>query len=629
MIRWKALIPTVLVVAVIGVFFTFFFDDMVECAVEASGTKVNGAKVEIDDLDIAFLKLRVTVDRLQVADENNPMTNSFDVAKLQFDLAGKPLTWKKVIIENAEISGIKTGTARKTSGAVRKKEPPAEPSKDAEAAGPGLAEKAQEAGQAALGNLKEQYDPKKLVRLENLASYKKVQDEQQRLPQVFDALEARVNGLNVEGRADEAKAFVEKVKGLDLSGLEGIKRAKDVLKEGQQVKDNLEAAQKEVSDLKSSVNGEIAAARNGLKEIDRLKQKDIESSMAGLKASFSGEGITRGLVGPVWFGKIETALGWFQKVRKLVPQKKSGEKQAERPARTGRDVHFRFKHNWPAFHLKNASLSGETSGETALTYTGSLRDVTNDPKTLGKPVALELTGQKTGGPQRLTLNATFDYTTDVQRERVKLDYQGIPLAGAKLGNVGGGAVTVKDGMGAVTADLGTEGAALSGRIDFAGPVTLDHQAPGDGNRLNALLHDVLAKVNQLNVGILVSDTIKSPDFKLSTNVDNMFNDAVKQVLAKELEELKAQYRARVNELVDGERQKLAQMVEQRTGVTADKFKNKDQAVAGAREQVNKTLDDLKKKASESLPIPGLPKQEGQSGEQKPALPEIKNPFKKR
>jgi uncharacterized protein (TIGR03545 family) len=634
--RWKALVPTVVLLAAAVVFSVFFLDGFVECALERVGTSVNGAKVELGGVDIKLASLSVTLKDLQVTDKAAPMTNALQVDTLKFDVAAKPLTWKKVIIETGEVDGIRTGTPRKTSGAL----PPEEVEKDeaeseaAAAEEPSkAAEMAKEAAGFALTNLKEQYDPKKLIQPENLASYKKVQEEQARFTALSGEWEKKVDALQADGKVDQIKALVDRAKKDDFSGVEGLKKAKDYIDEAKKYKEEVKVLGKTVAEVKGSLTKEFAAAKDSLREIDRLKNADYESSLGQLKGgAFSAEGISRGLIGPEWFGKARNGLALFAKVRRMIPQKKAEAKPPPPPPRVGRDVHFPFKYAWPAFHWKNARISGLTSGDRAILYQGTLKDVTSDPKLVGKPIALDVTGKRTDGPEKLTLHAEFDYTTDVGREAVNLKYEGLALAGTKLGEVGG-PVAIKSGAGLVTADVEVKGADLAGVIQFkAEPVALDHQVPAEQakNKLLTIVHDVLAGINRLDAAVTVSNTVRSPKFDLKTTLDDQFKDAVSQVLKKELEELKAQFRARVDELVNEQRQKLASLIESKTGLAGNKLNSKENAVAAAQEQLDKLQDDLKKKGQQSLPIPGLSKPSGDSGgDSKPALPEFKNPFKKR
>jgi len=623
MIRWKALVPTVVVVALVIAFFTFFFDTLVECGLEKAGTAANGAKVELDDLDIGFQNLSVTLTRLQVTDENNPMTNAVEVAKMRFDLAGKPLTWKKIVIEDAAIDGIRTGTPRKTSGAIPQRAKSEEKKKEEPSQ---LIEMSKQAASGAAANLKAQYDPKK-VSLESLESYKRIQTEKERLPGLADKWEKSVDGVKVEDNVKEARAFADKVKNESFSGLEGVQKAKALLDEGKKIRGDFQQTQKNFNDLKNNVGAEITQARNSLNEIEDLQKKDVDRALGDIKGAFSVEGITAGLLGPTWTGRLQTFTGWFQKIRSMIPQKKKGEEPPPPPPRVGRDIPFPFRYAWPAFHLKRATLSGQTSDPNPLGYQGTLKDVSSDPKLVGRPIVLDLDGKR--GAEALKLTAELDYTQDVSRERLRLNYQGLDLAGTELGKVGG-PIAIANGRGSIAADLEARGDALSGNIQFtASPVALNHTlSPEDAqNRLNQILHNVLTELKKLDVNVKVSDTITSPNFKIDTSLDNEVKSALQQTFQKEVDALTAQYRGRVEELVGGQKKDLAAQLNAKTGGVTDKIAKKDVLIKSAQDELERSLGDATKKATGSLPIPGLGGGSSENGE-KPAVPNLKKLFKK-
>jgi uncharacterized protein (TIGR03545 family) len=274
-----------------------------------------------------------------------------------------------------------------------------------------------------------------------------------------------------------------------------------------------------------------------------------------------------------------------------------------------------------------AGVSGTTSGENPLSYKGTLTDVTSDPSKVGRPIALDIRGEK--GSQRLAFKGELDYTRDTPREKVSLTYQGLSLDGKKLGDAGG-PVSIKEGKGVVTANLEARAEKIDGTIEFvADPVRLQHDLSADQarNRLLGLLHEVLVKLNRMDVTFLVSDTITSPNFKVKSSLDNQLNQAVKQTLQKEVDELRAQFQTRVNELVSSEKAKLTELANGQISAVTEKLDKKEQVLQSAEGQVQKALDDLKKKAQESVPIP-LPG--GKSGESNgSSVPNLKNIFKKK
>jgi uncharacterized protein (TIGR03545 family) len=586
--RWKNLRHGGIAVAILVVFSVFFMDLSVKWGLEKAGTAANGAKVELDGVSISLLHLRVTLTGLQVTDANNPMTNSLEAGRMTFKLAPQPLFWKKVVIEDAAIEGLRTGTARRTSGAVKRKEDAA-PEKKAAPAAP---------GSSTLDDLKKKFNPADL-KAEDLASYKRIKEEQVHWAAASESWQARVDAVKTDDMEKEVKAFVEKVRTTSFSGAEGLKKAAELGKEGKRLKADLDAAKGGFDAIRNDLGAEIGRAKDGLKEIEALKKQDADGALGDLKGAFSTEGIVRRLVGPEWMGKIDTGLAWFRKIRSMIPPKKKGEKAPPPPPRRGTDVTFPFKHNWPDFLLKKSSLGGETPG--GLEYAGTLRDVTSDPKAWGRPITLEIDGKK--GPEALTLRAELDYTKDAARERVRMSYAGFPLAGAKLGDAAGGPVTIAKGAGKALADVETQGERISGRIDFsADPAALAHPPPPPGGRLYPPLHDGQTGVKKLDASFLVSGRLAAPAVEVKSSLDREVAGAVKAAAQKELDDLRAKAQARVQELVGGDQNKLSALVDGRAGETAKKLGLKDKQIQSARDQVQKALGDLLKK--EASPVGG-------------------------
>ena len=596
-IRWKAILPTVIILGGTGLLVRFFMDGFVKNAIEKYGTRANGAKVELSDVDISFLKTSVNFRHLRITDAADPMTNVLEIERLTFKLSPKPLAWKKIVIEEASIAGIQTGTPRKYSGALSKSVKKSISKETDE--GPGMADKAKEAASFALSNLKDQYDPKKLVELENLESYRKVKESQAHIQALAEKWETRVDALKTSDVEERTKAFIERIKTENYSGLEGIEKAKKDLDEAKKIKEAAAALKKELEDIKSGVTSEISRAKDTIKDIDHLKRRDMDNALKDIKTSFSAEGVTRGLIGPRWFAKLENYLGYIRKARALVPSSSKTAAKSQPPRdRKGRDVPFPFHYDWPNFHLVKAALSGRTKGE--LEYEGFLKDLTSDPIKVGRPILLEIAGKKAS--EEILFKAILDYTKDDPEERVQIFYTGLPLAGTKLGDLGG-AVTVKDGAGAVRADIALKREALSGDVHFnAAPISLDHSGKTGDNLMN-VLHDTLMRVKRLDVTVHLMGALSSPKFKLETSLDGEIKEALKQAFQKELDGIKVQVRARLDELVDGEKNKLMDQINGKSDGALKKLSLKDKQVQSLDAQAQKLLGNLKNKSTSSiLPI---------------------------
>ncbi|MDH3973956.1 MAG: hypothetical protein OEV42_06725, partial [Deltaproteobacteria bacterium] len=130
-IRIKGLIAFVVVSALIFGAWTLLVDGAVKKLIESGGTSIVGSKVELQKADLSISPLGLTLKGLDITDPDNPMVNMIHVDKISFLMAFERLLLGKVIINEMLIDGVKTGTPRKISGAIRKEK---RESKDKDAA---------------------------------------------------------------------------------------------------------------------------------------------------------------------------------------------------------------------------------------------------------------------------------------------------------------------------------------------------------------------------------------------------------------------------------------------------------------------------------------------------------------
>jgi uncharacterized protein (TIGR03545 family) len=117
-IRWKAVVPTVIFLLLLVLFIVFFLDGVLKWTMVKSGEAVFGARVSIASVTTKFRATSLAVHGLEVADKSEPMKNLFQLDDAVFDAEALPLLEKRVIIDQASITGVKFGTPRKSSGAL-------------------------------------------------------------------------------------------------------------------------------------------------------------------------------------------------------------------------------------------------------------------------------------------------------------------------------------------------------------------------------------------------------------------------------------------------------------------------------------------------------------------------------
>lgn len=584
MIRWNRFFLIATPLVLLWAAGHFFLDRGLKTAIEQFGTAANGARVDVRGVTTRFWRLSLDVRGLAVADADAPLTNLVEIERIRFKLAPRPLFWRRFIVEEATVTGVRTGTARRVSGALPRR-------------GPGV-EKTQEVADAAVGNLKTAYDPSRLVSTSSLTAYVYLEKERARLTARADEWKTRAESLDAKALADKTQAFIKKVQGDSFSGLEGAAKAQKYLKEAKALRAEIKTARSTVKELKETLTHELAQSRGVLKEIDRLRREDVQRMVGDVKGAFSAEGALKGLLGPAWSAKLEKALGLLEKSRKLSGPAEPAPPEPKARFPKGRDIVFPFHHRWPVFHLKHAGFSGTTPG--GLTYTGELRDATSDPVLLGRPAVLSAAGATEN--RALNLQGTFDFTTATPRQSLTGSYTGLPLNGLSLGDLHG-PVALTDGRGRVRADVVVTGDALSGRVDLKGDqLAVTHESRPDADRIAQSLHAVLTGVSEASIGVGLGGTLRAPRFSLNSTLDNQLRNALKGALDQEVNRLRADAEKRVAALLDKETQKLSGLLDGRAGDALAKIGLGEKDLGGLDERLEKALRDLTgKSGANALP----------------------------
>ena len=113
--RWKAIVPLVLVLALLVLGWTLYADRLVRKLVEFVGTEVVGATVELASARLELLQANVTLRGLKVTNPDAPMSNLVQMDEIVAQLDLLALLEEKVVVDTVALRGVRFGTARRTS----------------------------------------------------------------------------------------------------------------------------------------------------------------------------------------------------------------------------------------------------------------------------------------------------------------------------------------------------------------------------------------------------------------------------------------------------------------------------------------------------------------------------------
>lgn len=457
----------------------FFLDPLIKRALVSAGQAAAGAKVEIGSVRTRLLKGSFEATGIAVANKNEPMKNLLELSRAELKFSPSGALRAKAVVDDAALSGIRFGTARKTSGALPRTEPSAFERMIREQLSPVKQEVKTQAAKIV------EVDPKKLASKDASEAARKKLDE----------LEARAKSIaDVEGFQARLKEL-EKEKNPLLAA-----------QKGQALLAELKKAKEESA--KAVAEAKAAAAR-----VDELRKKDLEGLLAeaGLPA-LDAESLTRRLIGPAAAGKLSQTLYWVRWAR--AKQAKSQAKKAkEAPVtRKGANIEFPVKNALPAFLLKRAGLDAQAEG---FDLKGELAGVSSNPPLYGKPSTLTLSGEKAGASLRL--DGRMDQTRDDGPTELRLSYAGFPLSGMTLGE-GDMTAALGSGTGRLDGTLKVTGERWSGRfvLDASG-VTLEPKLTGLDERAARAAATVLKGIKRFTATVGVEGA--GDDLKLSITSD--------------------------------------------------------------------------------------------------------------
>lgn len=455
-VKLLALGITAAVIAAIIILFSLFKNILVKKAVKSGCEAAFGAVCDIGSVSFKPLEGYLSINNLEIADKSSPWTNlvQFDRITSDFDLT--LLLQGKFIVEEMSVTGIQTGTARKTDGTLAPKEKkekkpkeekveePKEPSKLSLMAS-GIADEMQARFMAAVDDLFAQYDPEKLINqfYSKLTLPGVVTDAvafgtatTQTLTEKVDELQKTASELekmtaDVQKTADEVIATYNTVANMDISkGLENadkVKAAYDTVvsaydtamsaydtsvaayNQATGTVDMVKAVAADVQTQYGTLTKAFDADSGFLKgEIATLKGLTVSDGFAFLAGTCSD--LVKTVLGE-YYGYIEMGIDYIKSLKSEDKPKTEKKKPAERDK--GRTITF-TKHNEPTVWIKHIEGSGPKLQFTA-------DNISSDEKAAGAPCVLDFNGhdlgfaigETSGSMPGMAATTAFDLSTTI------------------------------------------------------------------------------------------------------------------------------------------------------------------------------------------------------------------------
>ena len=575
--RWQGIIPIVLVGALVVLVWLFFAERILRNTMEEAGTKALGTEVDVADLKIHLTQSAIEIAGIAIADPFDARKNLLEVKRLFVELEPAPLAEKKLAVSQLTIGDVRTGTTRTTA---------ARPVAAGGFAPSALRAMQQWAKQFDVPLLSfTPIDTIKSIVLDptQLSSVKAALALASRADSARGSVEKGYANLKLQETLDSSRALLTRLQGTNVRTL-GVSGARTAVNDIRRVASQVDSAKKRVESFATGSRALVDSMQGALRSVDDARKADYAFARKLIKLpSFDAPDVGSALFGKVTIDKVQEALYWTQLAQHYMPPGLLP-KESEGPKRlraSGTTVHFVKPAAYPRFLLRRADLSVAIGdGPAKGNYVAAVTNATTEPALVGQPTTFALRRAASGtGIDSLRLTGMLDHRTAKARDVVNLQAAGVELPGFPIPGL---PYRAELGRGATALSLSLDGDQLAAKWSVTSNKMAwraDSAATRKLNTIESLVARVLTGISALQMNADVSGTVKAPKLAVSSNLDRVVADQMRNVVGAQVAAAEAKVRARVDSLADEKTAPVKARV-------ADLRASADKRVADARAQLD-------------------------------------------
>lgn len=610
-IRTEALIPIFIILVLFTLYFKFYFDSHLRYLLQYGATQAHGAEVNIASVNTNFLAPSLSIHNIQVTDKGQPELNIVQIGEIRLQLLWDALLRGKFVIPESSILHIQAKSKRKHPGRIL----PATKS----SGGKGQLETAaNEATEKTLNQLEEKNKSNLLADVFSVAGGTNVDDQLKKMEDQIQS-EKKIKALREElknketqwkqkidelPKESELKQLVKKIEGLKID-TKNPQTIQQSIKQIDSVYQEAKIKYKTIEDAQKTLKTDINQYKSEYSQLEKLVQEDINHIARKLNLpSLDPKEINQMLLGNLIASQLKGFYRYKNVVREYMPTKSAAERKKEKdeekaeltPVERAQGVNYHFpkKKSYPKFWLKKAEISSTSEQGQAGDLSGTLANLTDNPRHLGIPTTFDFKG---GFPHQkimnVTGNITIDHTTEIPKEKGELKVGSYPISNKSL--------TKSEDV-----ELGYNKADGSSRIGF---ILKNHQLEIDSQSLfknveyysqaknpkvAQLLSGVTQGLDDLTLNIKATGSWQDLNLNINSNLGRKLSEAIKNQISGEINKARKQVEQKVRSLVDGEKNKIKSQlaeVEKKLGVS---LKSREEAM----QSVTKTVENKKKQATQ-------------------------------
>jgi uncharacterized protein (TIGR03545 family) len=611
-VRWKGLIPLVLILLAIVVVWLTLGEVFVKSTIEEAATKFLGTEVDIARLDVSLRDATIELRGVTIADPFDRMKNLIEADRVRGVLEGRPLLERKIILRTLVLGGVKTGTTRRTAAAPAPKN--------------GFAASTLRSLDVWAKQLRKpiaSFTPIDTIRSivldpTQLATVKRSLEAAARADSLRDALVAGYRGLALQPVLDSARAVSTRLKDVNPRTL-GIAGTRDAVADVRRTIAQVDSAKKRVEALARDAKTSVAIVDDELHALDDARRSDYAFARSLLKLpSIEGPDLGGALFGDVSIDRFQKVMYWAEMAQKyvppgLLPREKPGPKRLRM---AGSTVSFPKAREYPDFLLERGDVALAIGGKNAASgdYVATITNVTTMPALVREPTRFALTRRSTAGVvASIDSRGVLDHVGGRIRDSLGVNASGVTLPSFPLPGL---PIRAQLGQGTSRIDVLRVGDRIAARWTMNAPgVVWQRTAPaapngltvggGVRNQMESLALRVIEGVDNLSVTADLTGDIAHPTLSVRSNLDQELAERLRAVGGEELAKAEAKVRAQVDQIVDA---KMAPIKAKADSLRAEGEQRVVDARARLDEEKAKLNERLKALLSAKgvlgLPIPG-------------------------
>lgn len=612
-IRWEAIVPFSIIVVLIGVYFTLFFDSNLKSLVELVGYHATGAEVNVNSLETSFMKASIKVGGIELTNPEEPTHNNLNIGEVRFGLLWDGLLRAKFVINEAAIENISFGQKRKTKGKVK----PPEPEKES-----ALKKEAEKLKDEALDKAKTEYDDNVFGNIANIMTGSNEGNELKKLEsklvskEKMKAFEESLTKKQQEWndrlkklpKASEFQALGERIKKVKTSGFSKPEEVQKSVEEIQTIMKEGQAKIDEVNATKNSLDGDIKLTEEGLKDIRAQIEKDIKDLQMHFKipkidAKSIAMNLFKRYTGP-YFAKINHYRGLFNKYAppNIVNKDDKPEVKIQpRPRDNGTTYEFGRLNAYPTFWLKRALVSSQINSSDPNSKNGNIKgeilDVTSNQLITGKPTLASITGDFPSEQiEGIDLKLKFDNRSKESLINLAFGVKSYPIAEKELATTKEVKLGFKSAIGGLTSNMDLvnyKELTLKVVNEFR---DIDYNVGAENKDIQNVLVNVFNGAKTTNMIASAKGTLPNINLDIESNLAELIQKGFEKEINAKIEEIKK----KIKEFVDAEINKQKEIIEKQVNALRAQAEGEIKKVQAQAEVQKKLAEDKTQEAKKDI-----------------------------